>query len=388
MFTLHGFRNVPRHQVLAAKGSQSDSDCLAKISAFPVFMGCVEHDPVKDRFADMRWTRTSRRAPVVVEPVLPLEMIYQNNHNDAVGELWARHHTLFGQYVAANMIGREVYEIGGAHGLASIAAGRLRKVSWTIHDLNPTPFEGYVGGMIRGAFTKESARLPQSCETVAHSHTLEHVHDAARFIEDIAAILPVGGRQIISWPNMRKMLERSDLNFLNFEHTAYLPEDVVSVLLENKGFRIIDTTYFGAHSIFMCAEKVGEPQMTPPLKLSESDSLLFERYFVALEDTVKRINSRLRSHDGAKYVFGAHVFTQMLIAAGLHSDLLVGCLDNSPAKSGKRLYGTNLYSSVPSREILSGQAEASMVVMAVAEYADEIERQLMSLSEGTCTVVV
>jgi len=77
----------------------------------------------------------------------------------------------------------------------------------------------------------------------------------------------------------------------------------------------------------------------------------------------------------------------MLIAAGLDQSLLDGCLDNSSAKSGKRLYGTRLYSQQPSREILAPIADQPMVVMAIAEYSSEVKQQLISLSEGDCIIV-
>jgi SAM-dependent methyltransferase len=350
-------------------------------------MGCVDSDPVLDRFANMRWLISEDRASVVVEPVLPSELIYLSNHNDAIGELWQSHHQLFGEYVAKHMVGIEVYEVGGAHGLASLAAAKIKNISWTIHDINPTPDHRYKGEVIYGAFTRKSAQVGPGCTTIAHSHTLEHVHDSAAFIEDIARILPIGGRQIISWPNMRRMLERGDLNFLNFEHTAYLPEDVVTQLLARKGFRIVDREYFKEHSIFLTAEKIAEPEQGFSFSNTPEDLALFHEYFKSLEKKVQRFNAKLEEHKGPRFVFGAHVFTQMLIAAGLDQGLLDGCLDNSASKSGKRLYGTRLYSQQPSREILAPSADQPMVVMAIAEYSSEVKQQLTALSEGNCIIV-
>jgi hypothetical protein len=390
LFKLDGFANVPHSQVIKQTGlrfTQGPNDCLAEIRNFPVFMGCVESSPASDKFADMWWLKSSERAPVVVEPILPSEYIYLSNHNDAVGGLWRSHHQFFGEYVAKQMVGNSVYEVGGAHGLASISASREREILWTIHDINPTPDPLYSGDLVEGTFTQESAQLKPGCITVVHSHTLEHVHEPATFIEDIARVLPIGGRQVISWPNMRKMLERGDLNFLNFEHTAYLPEELVVRLLQQKGFRVIDIEYFKDHSIFLTAEKITAVQDVPLNYSSSEDIALFQFYFEGLVDKVRRFNEALANHVGPRYVFGAHVFTQMLIAAGLDQSLLNGCLDNSALKSGKRLYGTELYSIQPSREILALVEDQAMVVMAIAEYADEVKQQLRSLSGGKCEII-
>jgi hypothetical protein len=390
VFSLDGFSGVSSNQALNPEEAQQPVDldrCIARIRSFPTFMGCVDDDPASDSFANMWWLLSENRAPVTIEPVLPPELIYQSNHNDAIGDLWTAHHELFGEYVAQQMVGTEVYEIGGAHGLASLGAAKIRDIAWTIHDINPTPDARYAGELICGAFSRETAQVQDSCTTVAHSHTLEHVHDAAAFIGDIAQVLPIGGRQIIAWPNMRRMLERGDLNFLNFEHTSYLPEDVVTGILERKGFRIVDRKYFRDHSIFMTAEKVADAQHGFHFSVSPMDLHLFHEYFEMLEEKVQRFNTELESHEGPRYVFGAHVFTQMLIAAGLDQTLLDGCLDNSLAKSGKRLYGTRLYSQRPSAAILNLSSVRPMVVMAIAEYASEVKGQIASLSAGNCIIV-
>ncbi len=390
MFSFEGFTGTSRSQVLnpvdGNRRGELDS-LLAQFLPFPTFMGCVDHDPALDEYVNMNWLLSERRAPVIVEPVLPPELIYIANHNDSVGELWRAHHELFGEYVVKHMIGGGVYEIGGAHGLASISANRIRDVPWVIHDINPTPDARYVGGIIGGAFTRESAQLSADSQTVAHSHTLEHVHDAATFIDDISHVLPLGGRQIIAWPNMRRMLERGDLNFLNLEHTAYLPVDVITSLLERKGFRILDRTNFRDHSIFLAAEKVSNANEGYRFSLSKSDALLFQNYFKMLKQRAERFNARLRAHEGPRFVFGAHVFTQMLIAAGLDQTLLDGCLDNSEAKNGKRLYGTTLHSKLPSLALPTVNTGTPLVVMAIAEYATEVKTQLATLSEGNCLLV-
>ena len=42
------------------------------------------------------------------------------------------------------------------------------------------------------------------------------------------------------------------------------------------------------------------------------------------------------------FLYGAHIFSQYLLAFGLNQNKIEGILDNSQLKIGKRLYGTNL----------------------------------------------
>lgn len=69
------------------------------------------------------------------------------------------------------------------------------------------------------------------------------------------------------------------------------------------------------------------------------------------------------------YCFGAHIFTQMLIACGLNTDAIIGLLDNDKNKTEKFLYGTDLMVYNPAR---LAQEEHPFVVVRVAQYKDEI----------------
>jgi len=85
---------------------------------------------------------------------------------------------------------------------------------------------------------------------------------------------------------------KGDLNFLNFEHTAYLPEDVVNQLLAQKGFLIVDREYFREHSIFLTAEKIAEPEPGFSFSSTPEYLTLFHEYFKSLE---KKFNVSMRS---------------------------------------------------------------------------------------------
>ncbi len=360
---------------------------VAAFLNFPVYMGCTSQPTEEDVFRDMFWVANGSRAPLEVEPVLPNELIYQANHNEPVGGLWKSHHKAFGEFVAKHAIGSYVYEIGGAHGLASISAKLKRHLIWTIHDLNPIPDENYIGEIIEGNFGSKKTKIPPKFRTVVHSHTIEHVHSSIEFLQAISKNQNIGDIQIFSYPNMDLMLSRGNLNFLNFEHTAFLPLRFVREIIAQTGYKIVEIYNYLDHSIFISCVKVNEVK-----DCTESVSTLlteekadFERYFLSIERKVKNLNDALFSSEHKlKFIFGAHVFTQMLIAFGLETESLSGCLDNSKNKVGKRLYGTNLEVFDPTQVLALSE---SMVVMSVADYAEEIKAQINEITNGKCQIV-
>jgi hypothetical protein len=81
------------------------------------------------------------------------------------------------------------------------------------------------------------------------------------------------------------------------------------------------------------------------------------------------------------YLFGAHIFSQHLIAFGLDTKRIVSLLDNDPNKQGKRLYGTNLM--VQSPKALRGVNNPSVILKA-GVYDDEIKQDILgNINSGT-----
>jgi hypothetical protein len=396
LYELAGFADKAGEHLAATDPTiPGPNECLAWFPAFPTFMGCVTEPATNDVFAPMLWCQGGDRAPLEVRPILPEDLVYRQPHNDAIGPTWHAHHAEFGDFVARNARGKSIYEVGAAHGRLSLEVARQRPMHWTMHDLSPQPIPEYEGDIVSGAFSASTARLREGCETVVHSHTLEHVHNPSKFLSHISDVLPDGGRTIFSWPNMDAMLRRCDLNFLNFEHTAFLPEAYVQLILQASGFQVEELHFFGDHSIFISAIKAGvsPPPHRPSTLLLPTEIQLFHDYFDALFARVKRMNDKLASHhSGPRFVFGGHVFTQMLLAAGLDERLLDGCLDNSPLKWEKRLYGTNLHVSSPEVALKApptsdGSRYRPLVLLAAGAYQEEIQRQLEELTRGTVLVV-
>ena len=387
MFEFKGFSKVvAERDITKLYEVPAELKILARFEKFPVFMGCTDAPMAMDLHSDMFWLADSYTGETSVQPIIDSSLVYLENHNEVVGETWIKHHELFGEFVVKHAKGNFVYEIGGAHGMASVAARkRNNNLQWLIQDINPIPVEEYVGEIIAGEFNSQTLIKPGKYQTIMHSHTLEHVHNQLEFLHTINKNIEFGARHIFSWPNMDEMLSKRNLSFLNFEHTKFLPLDRVLSMLTISGFSPVEISYFGDHSIFIATEKISNGnslEIKSNVRMSE-----FDAYCQSLLDQVKYLNSQTKDFAGPIYLFGAHIFTQMLIAAGLDISKINTILDNAHHKTSKRLYGTNLEVQLPFViEPKSIGTNPILIIAVVGEYFSEIETQLKAINHNATVI--
>jgi hypothetical protein len=211
--------------------------------------------------------------------------------------------------------------------------------------------------------------------TIVHSHTLEHVNDQKEFISQLARIQKIGDAQIISFPDFDALLTSNSLNMINFEHNKFLPLNYVIELLERNGYNVKPVEYFRGHSIFIAATKVNNGNIRKPRFEKYYNTKDFTSYINSIEIKARRLNDFVGNDDF--YFFGAHIFTQMLIAFGTNSLNCLGCLDNSSMKHGKRLYGTNLRILNPLG--IPKPQKSVKIIGSVGVYSAEINSQLIRL---------
>ena len=81
---------------------------------FPVFMGCVETPQGEDMVADMAWDICKDTGLIQLRDLLPLEVLYMNQHNEGIGKTWQEHYQEFAKFLY-KYNPQQVLEIGGAH---------------------------------------------------------------------------------------------------------------------------------------------------------------------------------------------------------------------------------------------------------------------------------
>jgi hypothetical protein len=265
-------------------------------------------------------------------------------------------------------------EIGGGHGILARECKKLGDVDWVVlePDISSIPEESDVK-YIRGFFD-ESYQYDGHFNAIVHSHTLEHIYNPDLFIKHLSELLTENKYCFFSVPNLLQWLKRRYNNTLFFEHTLFLREEYIDYLLSKYNLVVLEKKYFGdGHSIFYACEKgqITKKELEPTLYQQNKE--IFFDYIKYYKTFIADIHRKLEKNTDPVYLFGAHIFSQFLIAFGLNIDKISGIIDNSTVKQGKRLYGTNLI--VHSPYILQS-IEHPVVILKAGAYDNEIKADM------------
>lgn len=355
--------------------NKSNLEHLFTFKNFPVFMGCVDLPIKEDLFADMEWDICKDTGIIQLRKLLPINVLYLNQHNDGTGKYWQDHYIAFANFIYKYSPAK-ILEIGGAHDyVASNYFALFPEAKWTIVEPNPQHISDKRIKIIHGLFDSKFT-LNSDVDAIVHSHVFEHLYEPFEFLREIGNFIKPGVKHIFSIPNLKPMLDNKFTNCLNFEHTSFLTEYFVDYMLAQAGFNIIEKQYFGEmHSIFYATQKnisLSDNNMVLENKYMEYKKI-FADYINHHQKEILSLNEKIQSSKFPIFLFGAHIFSQFLIAFGLTTDKLENVLDNSPLKQGKRLYGTGLIVSSP--EVLKNYQNANVILRA-GIYNNEIEKQL------------
>ena len=355
----------------------NDLELLYTYKKFPVFMGCTNIPIDNDQFHDMNWYISKSSGTIQLNPLLPLNIVYQLSHySGTIGKLWDEHHSKFAEFIL-KFSPENVLEIGGLHGTLAKKCKSFVDIDWTIIDPNASSMlSEYNINAIKGFFD-ENFVPDKNYKMIVHSHLLEHVYDINKFLKNIQNILKQSsGKMIFSIPNMEVMLKRNYTNCLNFEHTYYLSEDLTEYYLNKYNFKVIEKEYFkDDHSIFYYVESNKEIVIPKNINFYEKNKQLFLTYINANLEEIKKINNYISNHNGNIYLFGGHVFSQYIISYGLNTKNIKCILDNDINKQKHRLYGTDLI--VESPKILKDDMNP-LVILKAGVYNNEIKNDILN----------
>jgi SAM-dependent methyltransferase len=341
---------------------------------FPVFFGCVDFDSSKDLLVDMSWAICPETGIIQLDKLIPLDILYQEQHVDGTGPIWQQYYADFASYILKQEA-KSFLEIGGGAGnLANLVTEHASDIKWTMVEPNPL-HSGNQRIKIVPAFFDENFKYPGTVDVVVFSQVMEHAYDPNSFIKNITNFLTVGGKLIFAYPNLELWLKNKFTNALNFEHTMFLTDYFVDYLLVKYGFKINEKYFYKDHSIFYSAEKVEKGLSLPKLENKyEEYKKIFNEFIDYHKFIVNDLNQKIDKADEPTYLFGAHIFSQYLINFGLNTDIIVSVLDNSPLKQDKRLYGTNLM--VESPKVLLNKGAVNVILKA-GIYNEEIKKDIL-----------
>lgn len=355
---------------------KNDLELLKTFNRFPVFMGCVTHEPAQDQYVDMNFYISTTSGLIQLNPILPLEVVYQTSHGSGtVGTAWQLHHQSFSDFIGEHSP-NSVFEIGGGTGvLSAYYKNSHRDIEWTILEPNPDPVVNCTAKYVTGFFD-DTFMLTTEFDAIVHSHIIEHVFNPSKFLSDLSKFASVGKKMFFSVPNLKEMFKRNYTNCINFEHTLLLTEEYIDHLLAVHKFRILKKHLFSQdHSIFYAVERTENSMAHElPIGLYDHNKKMFMEYIKYFDVLIARFNSELDKQSDNVYLFGAHIFSQFLINRGLNTSKIVSILDNDVNKQGKRLYGSSL--TVESPTVLKDKLNPC-VILKVANYSDEIKKEII-----------
>lgn len=360
-----------------------DLEMLYTIHRFPVYCGVADHSAEKDIFADMKWMISKTSGMVQLGELLPLDVLYSVSHNVSIGSKWKMHHQEFAKFLHKYVGKKGVLEIGGGNGILNSTYNRLfggDDILWTIIEPSKVARDEGCSAVYIKKYWDDQLELDKvEYDTLVHSHLMEHQYDLQQFMRLNASVLKTGQRMVFSLPDLKFWVRKKYSNALFFEHTYLISDDYVEEVLRKYGFRILEKKSFGnGHSLFYAAEKTDEERINAKeldyKQLYTSNKSDFMAYVSYFEEKTREYNQAIDSAQGNVYLFGAHIFSQMLLNFGLQEKKIRRILDNDTLKQGKRLYGTSLLTVSP--EEIKGE-EKPLVILNAGAYSEEIKQDIL-----------
>lgn len=340
------------------------------IKKFPVYMG-VTPEQENVLYSDKQFCCCPNCKSIQLGELIPLSILYQKNHNSAVGKVWQKHHSEFCCFIE-NFIYGEVLEIGGGNLKVANFLSRLDSIkNITVFDKSfPFEKESEKITLKKGFFSVN--KIKKQPDVVIHTHLIEHLHDPLKEMKEICDVLPEGGLMMFAAPLIDEMLRDNYTNAINFEHTFIICEKMIKNIMSYSSMKIISKKYFSKHAAFFIAKK--QTNIDEKINHNYPDHpKAFQGFYDYHIDEVKRIKKLIQNENHA-FIFGAHIFTQYLLAFGLDENVFLNVLDNDSKKQNNYLYGTDLM--VKSPWILK-HIESPIVVLKAAMYTDEIKKDIL-----------
>lgn len=365
---------------------KDDLEHLVTVKKLPVFIGCTNEAQENDLKENLEVYISRSSGIIQLKKLLPLDVVYNTYHSEAVGSLWEEHNQEFSKFILKNIKVKKIIEIGGSNGkLAKTCINIDDELNWIIIEPNPEKkeFEEKNISLIT-SFIEDRLDLITGGQTIIHSHTLEHLYEPLSFFETLSKKSQKDDVMIFSIPDLYNYLKKNFVNTINFEHTYFITDEVADFLIHKAGYELIDKYYFNEHSIFYAIKFVGLNKISQN-NLSLNKYIEYKKMYLNFIDYIDRevvrinryISNYISKNDNPKiYLFGAHIFSQFLINRGLQTTRLKAIIDNSPKKIGKRLYGTNLNVINP-KDLKNTN---SLVILKAGQYQEEVEKQLNQIS--------
>ncbi len=357
--------------------SNSELEHLHTFKNVPASMACTSQDSNKDVMMNQSWDICKNTGVVQLRELFPLDVVYEFPHNDGIGKVWENHDIALSDFIETTNV-KKVLEIGaGAGRLGKLFLSKSVNNHWTALEPNHTYEEVVMDNFVHlREWFDNNYIIRDNYDVVVHSHVFEHTYEPVNFLKTIHRQISDDTLHIFSIPNLYYYIENKFTNALNFEHTAFLTEEIIDTLLSQVGFDIVNKHYHKElPCIFYACSKTQPSGMYYSNTIYEKNKKVFLDFVNYYRAEVDELNRKIDSFDGDVYLFGAHIFSQFLIFNGLNTNRIKLILDNSEMKQGNRLYGTDFI--VESPKILKDFDDVA-VILKTATYNKEIKDDILN----------
>lgn len=346
---------------------------------FPVYMGVTDKKE-RELAEDMEFCSCQKCGCVQLKKLIDPPVLYVRPHNPAIGRTWETHNQHLSDYLISTGA-KNILDVGGANmKLANLVCLSPSVESYTVCDLSAGLYEAHKHNKVKIVQDYiENINTDEKYDAVVLSHTFEHFYNPVEVLKSIRNMIKHDGVVVISVPNIEEQLQDGFLNAMNFEHTYYINHEYMNLVAGVAGFAVTHRQDFSRHNSFYTLSKANKTLMIPANVARAR--VIYENYIKTTLKDVAKINYAIQGKQ--VYCFGAHIFTQILIACGLNTDSIKGILDNDQNKIGHFLYGTNL--KVHSPSVISND-DSPIVIVRVAQYRKEIVDSLMSQNSSVIVI--
>ncbi len=109
---------------------------------------------------------------------------------------------------------------------------------------------------------------------------------------------------------------------------------------------------------------------------------IFKKMFNFWANDILKINKQIIKYNSV-FIFGAHIFSQMILCNGLNKKNLLGILDNDKNKINNFLYGTELKIFKP---YYLKKFKKPCVILRAGSYNNEIKKQILHINPKTVII--
>ena len=355
------------------------------IKKFPIFMG-VSKIAKNYKFKNLNWWINLESGNVQINPKVSLEELYAKSHGSGTtGKVWRDHHNLFYKIVKPFMKGN-ICEIGGGNNsvLSKIKNFSAIKLFYSFDKNLKLKKNNKKIIKIKNFFSKNFFEKNNNVkfDLIIHSHTFEHLYKPEEFLKIIKSVTSKNGKHIFTMPNMKVMIKKAYANAMNFEHPYFFDEKLVDALLVNNDFKILKKIFYKEDHSIMYVTNISNQNKKIKYRNYYENLKLFKKMFEFWQNDISKINKNINNSNSV-FIFGAHIFSQMMLFNGLDKKNLIGILDNDKNKINNYLYGTKL--KIYNPHVLQ-KIKSPSVILRAGSYNDEIKKQLLKINPKTSII--